>query len=128
MRKSKTIDFRGRRIQVWELTVPEVDAFMQRMRAAGEEMKAFLRERRSNPEAKEPAQAIPHVLDALMDSSLPFELVLKCVPELSEADLCEGDVSPSQLAPLYAAVEEVNPFFMRMAAKVLGEGTPKTAS
>ena len=70
----------------------------------------------------------PHVLDALMDSSLPFELVLKCVPELSEADLCEGDVSPSQLAPLYAAVEEVNPFFMRMAAKVLGEGTPKTAS
>ena len=120
MRKSKTISFMGRNVQVFELTVPEVAAFLQKMRTAGEEMKAYLRERKNNPDTVEPKAAVPHVLDALMDSSMPFELVLKCVPALSEEDLCGGELSPSDLQPLYAAVEEVNPFFMRMAGKVLG--------
>lgn len=119
LRKSKTIDFMGRKVQVWELTVPEVHAFLQKMRTTAEEMQKWLRERRSNPDAPEPATEQQHVLDLLMDSSMPFELVIKCVPELTEADLCSGDVAFSDLAPLYHAVEEVNPFFMRMADKVM---------
>lgn len=100
MKKSKTIQFREKTVAVNELSVDQVAAFLEL--------------------AADNSSAVPtHALDALMGSIVPFYLVKQCVPELSEEELTQG-VGPSELKPLYDAVEEVNPFFVEMAKTTLG--------
>lgn len=99
MIKTKTIDFNGRKITVKELTVAQVDSWMEKMaETAGTEK--------------------PHILDVLMGRDLPVSAVLLAVPELTDDDLV-GEVAPCEIEQLYNAVEEVNGFLSSMSKRLV---------
>lgn len=98
---SKTVSFNGRDIEVHEVTVAQVEAWEK---ALGQTDTKDL-----------------HMLDRIMGKSMPISGVRLCVPELTDDDL---GVAPSEIAKLYDAVEEVNPFFLEYVermAKLGGE-------
>lgn len=118
LRKTKTVQFMDRQITVYELTMPQVDAFLQTVRAQADVFGRYLQELKNNPAATPPAGYQPHTLDILMGGKIPFPQVLQCLPELTEADLMAEGVSASDLAPIYQAVEDVNPFFIKAGENV----------
>lgn len=118
MSKSKAVSFADRTITVHELDVAAVIEFLagaEEEAARVERILSLVSKGKTLPEGE--SLPLPHPLDRLMDSPLPFELILKCVPELTEGDLTVG-VTASQLQPVYKAAEECNPFFVKMANKL----------
>ena len=122
LRKTKTIEFMGRHVVVQELDVAQVAEFFRFVREQARLAEEWMGCLAKDPDAPRPAgyePYEPHTLDILMGSRIPFAQVLRCVPELTEADLCGPGVSASDLEPLYKAVEEVNPFFLRAGNSVM---------
>ena len=122
LRKTKTVEFMGRRVTVQELDVAQVAEFFRFVREQARLADEWMRRLKTDPDAPQPegyASYEPHALDILMGSRIPFAQVLQCVPDLTEADLCAPGVSASDLDPLYRAVEEVNPFFLRAGNNVM---------
>ncbi len=62
-----------------------------------------------------------HSLDLLMDSDLPFELVLASTGE-PESFFVSADIMPSDMVGVYEAVEKANPGFAAMAARLAKAG------
>lgn len=126
LRKTKTVEFMGRRVVVQELDVAQVAEFFSFVRMQAQQAEDYLRRLKTDPDADPVPGYEPHTLDILMGSRIPFAQVLQCVPDLTEADLCAPGVSASDLDPLYRAVEEVNPFFLR-AGNTIMEAADKLA-
>ncbi len=97
----------------WELDVGDVLAYLDKAEKEAKTVRQVLhiiREKGCVPEDCDlPA---PHPLDRYMGSFMPFELVLKTVPDLERGELLQG-VTASELNVLYEAVEETNPFFSK---------------
>jgi hypothetical protein len=100
IRKEKQFDFNGKTLKAEELTAVQIDEW-----------------RTSLDAEKGVAPPLP---DMLLNRSIPLSAVRLAVPDLTDADL---GAAPSELAKIYDAVEEVNPFFLKMTENMatLGE-------
>jgi hypothetical protein len=97
MKKSKIIQFDGQEVTVKELTVEEIADCMDAV-ASGQ----------------------VDTLDLLFDGRLPSEAVVRCAG-IPRADLSKP--APSALEPLWQAVEETNPFFLKMLKRMAAPGS-----
>ena len=100
IRKEKEFECNGKTMKAFELTALQIDEWRRGLSAD--------------------QVAEPHVADLLMNRTVPVSAVRLSVPELVDEDL-QG--APSELAKIYDAVEEVNPFFLTMTRNMadLGE-------
>ncbi len=94
MKKTKTIEFNGRKLTVNELTVAQVEEWI---------------------ESQKKDEPVMHTLDLLMGRKLPVSVIRQAVPDLTEDDL---KVAPSELVALYDEVESVNSFLSEMSARM----------
>ncbi|PHR26548.1 MAG: hypothetical protein COA36_11750 [Desulfotalea sp.] len=99
MNKTKKITLNGRNITVNEVTVAQIEEWEE----------ALL-----NTENVE-----VHILDKMMNRSLPVSAIRICVPDLTDEDLL---VAPTEIENVYDAVEEVNPFFLKYVEQMVVVG------
>ena len=95
MKKSKIITFEGQDVTCKELTVAEIDAYLN-----------------------SPSQAL-HTLDMVFHDRLPLAVVTQSTGLKAEA--LQG-LAPSALTVLWDAVEDVNPFFLATLKRLAGLG------
>lgn len=89
-RKTKSIQFNGRNLVVYEITVAQIVEWEESI-TGGDDVTI-------------------HLLDKIMNKSLPVSGLRLCAPELTSDDL---QIAPSEIEQVYDAVEEVNPFFIK---------------
>ncbi len=104
MKNAVSFVLNGREIVAKELSVLEVDNLFKKIRSDDYEL---------------------HNLDLLIDSDLPFDLVLASTGEPEES-FVSASVMPSDLVDVYKAVEKANPGFAAMAARLSGKLQEKT--
>jgi hypothetical protein len=98
MKQSKIIQFNGQDVTVKELTVEEIDRIFN-------------------------SGAVPDILDLVFPDSVPV-IAVEAASGLNREVL--HPFAPSMLAPLWEAVEAVNPFFVAALNRLsgLGKGLP----